>query len=68
MFTHEEIKIICTFLFIGLTFTFLVELLIRSINETFTFMERFWCVFVWPLFILMVIYYFFKELFNVDND
>jgi len=57
------------YLFIGTIVGFFIETMIRIGGESINMSERFWLLTMWPLMLIIFLYYFFKHLFfNLDDD
>jgi hypothetical protein len=54
-----------TYLLIGTTFTFIQDTLIKTLGtEEFTNVERVVLIFIWPIGLLLSVYYFIKTFFG----
>ena len=60
---------VITYLFIGTIVGLMLETVIRMRYDTVKPIERFWLIVLWPLMLMIFMYYFFKHLFfNIDDE
>ena len=59
--------ILWIYLFIGTIVGLTLESTIRWTGEDVNGIERFWLITVWPLMVLIFIFYFLKSLFGIDD-
>jgi FtsH-binding integral membrane protein len=55
------------YLFIGTIVGLIIESTIRWTGEDVNGIERFWLITVWPLMVLIFIFYFLRSLFGIDD-
>ena len=61
--------ILWIYFFIGTIVGLFLETTIRMSSQSVNMSERFWFITLWPLMILIFLYYFFKHIFfNIDDD
>lgn len=61
--------ILWIYLFIGTIVGLFLETTIRMSSQSVNMSERFWFITLWPLMLLIFLYYFFKHIFfNIDDD
>jgi uncharacterized protein YacL len=57
------------YLFIGTIVGLLLETMVRMSYNSVNVYERFWLITLWPIMLLIFLYYFFKHLFfNIDDE
>jgi uncharacterized protein YacL len=60
---------IWTYLFIGTIVGLLLETMVRMSYNSVNMYERFWLITLWPLMLMIFMYYFLKHLFfNIDDE
>jgi len=63
------LNILWVYLFIGTIVSLLLETMVRMSYNSVNMYERFWLITLWPLMLLIFLYYFFKHLFfNIDDE
>jgi len=63
------LNILWVYLFIGTIVGLLLETMVRMSYNSVNMYERFWLITLWPLMLLIFLYYFFKHLFfNIDDE
>jgi len=63
------LHILWIYLFIGTVVGLLLETMVRMSYNSVNIYERFWLIVLWPLMLLIFLYYFFKHLFfNMDDE
>ena len=63
------LHILWVYLFIGTIVGLFLETMIRMDNNYVNMYERFWVITLWPLMLMIFIYYFLKHLFfNIDDE
>lgn len=63
------LNILWIYLFIGMIVGLLLETMVRMSYNSVNMYERFWLITLWPLMLLIFLYYFFKHLFfNIDDE
>jgi len=63
------LNILWIYLFIGTIVGLFLETMIRMDNNYVSMYERFWVITLWPLMLMIFIYYFLKHLFfNIDDE
>lgn len=63
------LNILWIYLFIGTVVGLLLETMVRVSYNSVNMYERFWLITLWPLMLLIFLYYFFKHLFfNIDDE
>ena len=63
------LNILWVYLFIGTIVGLFLETMIRMDNNYVNMYERFWVITLWPLMLMIFIYYFLKHLFfNIDDE
>jgi len=63
------LNILWIYLFIGTIVGLLLETMVRMSYNSVNMYERFWLITLWPLMLLIFLYYFFKHLFfNIDDE
>jgi len=63
------LQILWLYLFIGTIVGLLLETMVRMSYSSVNMYERFWLITLWPLMLLIFLYYFFKHLFfNIDDE
>lgn len=63
------LNILWIYLFIGTVVGLLLETMVRMSYNSVNMYERFWLITLWPLMLLIFLYYFFKHLFfNIDDE
>jgi len=63
------LNILWVYLFIGTIVGLFLETMIRMDNNYVNMYERFWVITMWPLMLMIFIYYFLKHLFfNIDDE
>jgi len=67
MIISNYFELICFYLLIGTTIGFILERTIRWTGEGVSSIERFWLITLWPIIILVLVYYFFVGLFGSDE-
>lgn len=67
MIITSHYELICLYLLVGTIIGFLMEEMFRCVDEDVSGIERFWLVTLWPLMILIFIYYLLVGIFN-SND
>ncbi len=67
MIISHYFELICFYLLIGTLVGLILEILIRWIGDSVSWVERFWLVTFWPIMVLSLIYYFFIGLFGSDE-
>ena len=67
MIITSNYELICLYLLVGTIIGFLMEEMFRCVDEDVSGIERFWLVTLWPLMILIFIYYLLVGIFN-SND
>lgn len=61
--------ILWIYLFIGTIVGLFLETAIRMSSQSVNMSERFWFITLWPLMLLIFLYYFFKHIFfKIDDD
>jgi len=67
MIITSHYELICLYLLVGTIIGFLMEKMFRWVDEDVSGIERFWLVTLWPLMILIFIYYLLVGIFD-SND
>lgn len=67
MIIPSYLELICLYLLVGTIIGFLMEGMFRWVDEDVSGIERFWLVTLWPLMILIFIYYLLVGIFD-SND
>jgi len=67
MIITSNYELICLYLLVGTIIGFLMEEMFRWVDEDVSGIERFWLVTLWPLMILIFIYYLLVGIFD-SND
>jgi hypothetical protein len=67
MIITSNYELICLYLLVGTIIGFLMEKMFRWVDEDVSGIERFWLVTLWPLMILIFIYYLLVGIFD-SND
>jgi hypothetical protein len=67
MIIASHYELICLYLLVGTIIGFLMEEMFRCVDEDVSGIERFWLVTLWPLMILIFIYYLLVGIFD-SND
>ena len=63
------LHMIWTYLFIGAIVGLFLETMVRISYNSVNMYERFWLITLWPLMLMIFMYYFFKHLFfNIDDE
>jgi uncharacterized protein YacL len=63
------LNILWVYLFIGTIVGLLLETMVRMSYNSVNMYERFWLITLWPIMLLIFLYYFFKHLFfNIDDE
>ena len=63
------LNILWIYLFIGTVVGLLLETMVRMSYNSVNMYERFWLITLWPIMLLIFLYYFFKHLFfNIDDE
>jgi uncharacterized protein YacL len=63
------LHMIWTYLFIGTIVGLLLETMVRMSYNSVNMYERFWLITLWPLMLMIFMYYFLKHLFfNIDDE
>jgi uncharacterized protein YacL len=63
------LNILWIYLFIGTIVGLLLETMVRMSYNSVNMYERFWLITLWPIMLLIFLYYFFKHLFfNIDDE
>jgi len=63
------LNILWIYLLIGTIVGLLLETMVRISYNSVNMYERFWLITLWPLMLLIFLYYFFKHLFfNIDDE
>lgn len=61
--------ILWIYLFIGTIVGLFLETTIRISSQSVNMSERFWMITLWPIMLLIFLYYFFKHMFfNINDD
>lgn len=55
------------YLFVGTIIGFFIEYTIRWTGSDISWSERFWLISVWPIMVLIFVYYFLRSLFGIDD-
>jgi len=55
------------YLLIGTIVGLVIEYIIRWTDNEVNGIERFWLITVWPLMVLIFVYYFLRSLFGIDD-
>ena len=61
------LNILWIYLFIGTIVGLFLETMIRMDNNYVSMYERFWVITLWPLMLMIFIYYFLRSLFGIDD-
>mgnify|MGYP003348276665 CR=1 FL=1 len=61
------LNIIWIYLLIGTIVGLFIEYTIRWTGDEVNGIERFWLITIWPLMVLIFVYYFFRSLFGIDD-
>jgi len=63
------LNILWIYFFIGTIVGLLLETMVRMSYNSVNMYERFWLITLWPIMLLIFLYYFFKHLFfNIDDE
>ena len=63
------LNILWVYLFFGTIVGLLLETMVRMSYNSVNMYERFWLITLWPIMLLIFLYYFFKHLFfNIDDE
>lgn len=63
------LNILWIYLFIGTIVGLMLETMVRMSYNSVNMYERFWLITLWPIMLLIFLYYFFKHLFfNIDDE
>ena len=60
-------ELICYYLLIGTLVGLIIEYTIRWTGDDVNGYERFWLISVWPIMVLIFVYYFLRSLFGIDD-
>ena len=61
--------ILWIYLFIGTIVGLFLETTIRISSQSVNMSERYWMITLWPIMLLIFLYYFFKHMFfNINDD
>ena len=60
-------ELFCYYLLVGTVIGLILENTIRWTGEDVNGIERFWLITVWPLMVLIFIFYFLRSLFGIDD-
>ena len=61
------LNIIWIYLLIGTIVGLFIEYTIRWTGDEVNGIERFWLITIWPLMVLIFVYYFLRSLFGIDD-